>query len=165
MLDFFKIFCYNITIRKIKKKGVNSMLDKNEVLTRLQNGEDPQKLAETIASSLNETIMEYEKAEKQKRLEAAIAKQKANDAQKVIDITLGFLETYYPQLVNDTVKEEVTGDVLIQLIDESVEEINAVNSEIEKLKAAAQDWHFQVKDPKSLDKDPIAEFLAEFVNN
>jgi len=141
------------------------MLDKNEVLTRLQNGEDPQKLAETIANSLNEAIMQYEQKEKQKRLEAAKARQKANDAQKVIDVTLGFLETYYPQLVNDTVKEEVTGDVLIQLIDESVEEINKLNYEVEKLKAAAQNWNFQIKDPKTTSEDPIEEFLAKFVNN
>lgn len=141
------------------------MLDKNEVLARLQNGEDPQKLAEAIANSLNEAIVEYEKTEQEKRIEAAKAQQKINDAQKVMNITLDFLEAYYPQLVNDTIREEVTGEVLIHLIDESVKEINQVNQEIEKLKEVANNWHFQVKDPKAPAKDPIEEFLAEFVNN
>lgn len=141
------------------------MVDKSEILARLQNGEDPQKLAETIANALNEAIVEYEQQEKQKRLEAAKAQQKINEAQKVINVTLDFLEAYYPQLVNNTVKEEVTGELLIQMIDESVKELDKVNQEIEKLKAVTNNWNFQIKDPKSPGKDPIEEFLAEFVNN
>ena len=145
------------------------MVDKSEILARLQNGEDPQKLAETIANALNEAIVEYEQQEKQKRLEAAKAQQKINEAQKVINVTLDFLEAYYPQLVNDTVRKEVTGELLIQMIEESVKEINKINQSIKGLEDLYKDYEALQKTSKpymtTADIDPIEKFLAEFVNN
>ena len=86
IFENYKNFSYNIYVRKINynKKGVNSMYTKNDIMARLQKGDDPQAIANEIADTLNAALKEYEESK------AEVAKKEAaekKDAEKQKDMT------------------------------------------------------------------------------
>ena len=86
IFENYKNFLYNIYVRKINynKKGVNSMYTKNDIMARLQKGDDPQAIANEIADTLNAALKEYEESK------AEVAKKEAaekKDAEKQKDMT------------------------------------------------------------------------------
>ena len=87
IFENYKNFLYNIYVRKInynKKKESNSMYTKNDIMARLQKGDDPQAIANEIADTLNAALKEYEESK------AEVAKKEAaekKDAEKQKDMT------------------------------------------------------------------------------
>ena len=87
IFENYKNFSYNIYVRKInynKKKESNSMYTKNDIMARLQKGDDPQAIANEIADTLNAALKEYEESK------AEVAKKEAaekKDAEKQKDMT------------------------------------------------------------------------------
>src|SRR5574344_598539 len=79
IFENYKNFSYNIYVRKINynKKGVNSMYTKNDIMARLQKGDDPQAIANEIADTLNAALAEYEESKAEAAKKEAAAKKDA----------------------------------------------------------------------------------------
>lgn len=97
------------------------MFNEAEILARLQNGEDIQKIADEMAASLNKVNKMYAdevaKAEEAKRAEEqkqAIQKQKVADLQNILDEFAAWFQEYYGIDAGDELKAES----IMELIDE-----------------------------------------------
>lgn len=131
------------------------MFTEKDILARLQNGEDAQKIADEMAAVINAANKTYAD---QKAAEEAAKKQnevqKKKDLQEILDLFLDWLNAYY----GIGAKGDVTADQVIELIDSLKEYIEAVK-DLEAI--------FGVKKPavkavktKSAD-DTINQFLKQ----
>lgn len=123
------------------------MFNMEELLARLQNGEDATVIANEFAGVLNNAIQEQAKiAEAQK-----IEETRNADAQFVVDTIVDFLKKYYPELAGaDSL--DMTGADLCEVMDE----LNETLIDITKLfKGHAP----KIKIATNLNTDPISEFL------
>ena len=146
------------------------MYDKNEILVRLQNGEDAQDIANEIADLLNAAVNEYAEAEEAKRLQAAKEAEKVNAADLVVEHGRAFLKTYYPDLYVSSF-ETATGKDLIKFFDEMLKEYHEFKKSIKNLDQLIADLETINSKPKKAEpkpevrhkKDPVAEFLEMYV--
>jgi hypothetical protein len=97
------------------------MFNEAEILARLQNGEDIQKIADEMAASLNKVNKVYTdsvaKAEEAKRAEEqkkALNLQKTADLQDILDQFAAWFQEYYGIDASD----ELKADSIMELIDE-----------------------------------------------
>ena len=146
------------------------MYDKENILARLQNGEDAQDIANEIADLLNAAVAEHAEAEEAKRLQAAKEAEKVNAANLVVEHGKAFLKTYYPDLyVSDF--ETATGKDLIKFVDDMLQEYYNFKSSIKNLDQLIADLeNLNIKKKSKADtpekrhkKDPVAEFLEMYV--
>ena len=135
------------------------MFDSKDILARLQNGESPQKLADELAEALNSALNQYDEIQEQKRAEV----QKVADAQNTVNTLLDFVEAYYPDLYDEEFRTEFTGEVFVKAIDDTIAEVEKLKTSIKNLDQLMKDY--EELRPKSVEKDPIKQFLAEFVDN
>ena len=135
------------------------MFDSNDILVRLQNGESPQKLADELAEALNSALNQYDEIQEQKRAEV----QKVADAQNTVNTLLDFVEAYYPDLYDEEFRTEFTGEVFVKAIDDTIAEVEKLKTSIKNLDQLMKDY--EELRPKSVEKDPIKQFLTEFVDN
>ena len=143
------------------------MYDKNEILVRLQNGEDAQDIANEIADLLNAAVDEYTKAEEAKLAAAAKEAEKVNAADLVVEHGRAFLKTYYPDLYVSSF-ETATGKDLIGFFDEMLEEYHNFKKSIGNLDQLIADLESikpkaKKAEPAKRKKDPVAEFLEMYV--
>ncbi len=135
------------------------MFDSKDILARLQNGESPQKLADELAEALNSALNQYDEIQEQQREK----KLKIADAQNTVNTLLDFVETYYPDLYDEEFRTEFTGEVFVKAIDDTIAEVEKLKTSIKNLDQLMKDY--EELRPKSVEKDPIKQFLAEFVDN
>ena len=133
------------------------MFDVNEILARLQNGEDAQKIADEMAATLNLANKTYED---QKAKEEAAKKQnevqKKEDLQEILDMFIDWFKTYY----GIETKGELEADAVLELIDsiqEYIEALKGLESMFGVKKPAAKVIKSNTK-PKSADEQ-ISDFL------
>ena len=95
------------------------MFNEAEILARLQNGEDIQKIADEMAASLNKVNKIYAdevaKAEEAKRAEEqkqAIQKQKMADLQDILDQFAAWFQEYYNINAGDELKAESVMEII-----------------------------------------------------
>ena len=95
------------------------MFNEKDILARLQNGEDAQKIADEMAAALNAANKAYadQKAEEAKK---ATELQKKADLQDILDqVTLWFAQYY-------GIEESLSADEVLELIDEVQGYVNAL---------------------------------------
>ena len=126
------------------------MYTKEDILARLQAGETAQYIADEIAANLNNALSEYTKQKKAKEE----LNQKLQDANQVVSTLMDFAEKYYPEVYSDDIRAEMTGETLIKIADESLEEVR-------KFKKTLSGLEELFSDLKDNEKDPIEKFLAE----
>ena len=97
------------------------MFTEKDILTRLQNGEDAQTIANEMADMINKANKMYAdelaKAEEAKRAEEqkqAIQKQKVTDLQNILDQFAAWFQEYY----NIDAGDELKAESIMELIDE-----------------------------------------------
>ena len=105
------------------------MFNEKDILARLQNGEDVQKIADEMAAALNQANKAYtdQKAkEEADRVAAEKAEvQKREDLQEILNMFCDWFGTYYGMNIED-LKSELKADQVIELIDSLKEYIDAV---------------------------------------
>ena len=105
------------------------MFNEKDILARLQNGEDVQKIADEMAAAQNQANKAYtdQKAkEEADRVAAEKAEvQKREDLQEILNMFCDWFGTYYGMNVED-LKSELKADQVIELIDSLKEYIDAV---------------------------------------
>lgn len=105
------------------------MFNEKDILARLQNGEDVQKIADEMAAALNQANKVYtDQKAKEEAAKAAAAKaegQKKEELQSILDLFCDWFGTYYDMDVAE-IKSELKADQVIELIDSLKEYIDAV---------------------------------------
>ena len=102
------------------------MFDEKEILTRLQNGEDVQTIANEMANLINKVNKTY--TDQKAAEEAAKAKtevQKVEKLQYILDRFIDWFGTYYNVDI-EFIKNELDADSVIELIDSIKEYIEAL---------------------------------------
>lgn len=128
--------------------------DTNEILKRLENGENVNDIAAAAANAINDALKLQEKKKKE-----AEAKKKANREAKVKDFgfliegVIEFFQEYYPELLKENVPEakiKELAEELVDIFDKAYDETMAfMKSDVfEKM-------------VKNRDNDAIGNFLKE----
>ena len=124
------------------------MINQNDIFTALQNGEDPQVLANSFADALNAAIKQKAEADA-KAAEEAKAKQKAENARQekldfaasLIEDIMDFLEEFYPDIYNEDMRNVATShpELLVNAFDQAETEVKRMKpmfDELERLISA-----------------------------
>lgn len=128
----------------------------NDILAALQNGENPQNLANSFADALNAAIkLQKEEAEKKKKEEELqkekeaerLYKNKVDTIAPILNNFFDFCEEYYPDIWDNSVRDTVDPKELIKVMDEAQNEVLKI------LPSAKFSKNFE---------DPIDKFLKEF---
>ena len=109
------------------------MFDEKTILARLQNGEDAQKIANEMATMINNANKMYadqkaaeeakKKAEEERKKQLVL--QKKDDLQGILDQLAVWFNTYYD--VDDSAWDNFTADTVLEVIDHVQEYIKAMN--------------------------------------
>ena len=150
------------------------MINQNDIFTALQNGEDPQVLANSFADALNAAIKQKAEADA-KAAEEAKAKQKAENARQekldfaagIIEDIMDFLEEFYPDIYDEDMREAAVShpELLVNAFDQAEAEIKHMKplfDELERLaKALDSDGDKDMKPtPRPVRSlNPIEDFL------
>lgn len=156
-IDTNKKILYNI-IRKIEKEIIH-MYTKADILAALQNGEDPTKLANDFAAALNDAIAEKEKED----AKAAAETDKRNRADALCELTLDFLEDYYPDIYDEEMRDQLTGELLIDAIDNAAKELNVIKDNLDALEALFADV-FEAHQPEEKKTSTIYNDIEPMVH-
>ena len=144
------------------------MVNQNDIFTALQNGEDPQVIANSFADALNAAIKQKAEADA-KAAEAAKAKQKAENARQekldsaasLIEDIMDFLEEFYPDVYDEDMRNAATShpEVLVDAFDNAEAEVKRMKplfDELERLAKALDDDKDLKPTPT---RNPIEDFL------
>ena len=144
------------------------MVNQNDIFTALQNGEDPQALANSFADALNAAIKQKAEADA-KAAEEAKAKQKAENARQekldfaasLIEDIMDFLEEFYPDVYDEDMRNAATShpEVLVDAFDNAEAEVKRMKplfDELERLAKALDDDKDLKPTPT---RNPIEDFL------
>jgi uncharacterized membrane protein YqiK len=134
--------------------------DTNEILKRLENGENVNDIAAAAANAINDALKLQEKkkkeAEAKKKMAAAETKRaKIEDLGFLIEEVVDFFHEYYPELLDG--KEEIADDKVREIAGELVDVFDkAYNETMDFMNSDA----FKMIAKKD-DKDAIKDFLKE----
>ena len=139
------------------------MVEQKEILKMLQEGADAGELAQQFADALNAAIAEKNAEDAKKNAQAT---QKVAKMQAIINETFDFIDEYYPDMkVPKEIREEITAEAIIDVIDQAEKEIKeltdftkSLKNEIAFQKAIEEKIAGnQIKRP--VVREPIADFL------
>ena len=118
------------------------MVNQNDIFTALQNGEDPQVLANSFADALNAAIKQKAEADA-KAAEEAKAKQKAENARhekldfaaSIIEDIMDFLEEFYPDVYDEDMRNAATShpEFLVNAFDQAEAEVKRMKPMFDEL--------------------------------
>ena len=139
------------------------MYDVNDILARLQNGENADAIAQEFADALNDAIQKRNE-------EKAAADRKADKVATltyILDEIIEFVEEFYPELIVDEDIEVTPEDVenIIEVLDVYVPKFKELNAALAHLEPLANDPSPSLKKelPVSftINTDPINTFLKQ----
>ena len=132
IFENYKNFLYNIYVKKINynKKESNSMYTKNDIMARLQKGDDPQAIANEIADTLNAALAEYEESQKAAKEKEAAAKRESDRQKDMTELCQRFWK--YMQKYYNWEEGEFTDDDVREVI-ESVESMMVAATELKTM--------------------------------
>lgn len=145
------------------------MINQNDIFTALQNGEDPEAIANSFADALNAAIKQKAEADaelKAKKAENA-RQEKLDFAASIIEDIMDFLEEFYPDVYDEDMREAATShpELLVNAFDQAEVEIKHMKplfDELERLtKALDSDGDKDMKPtPRPVrSANPIEDFL------
>ena len=144
------------------------MINQNDIFTALQNGEDPQVIANSFADALNAAIKQKAEADA-KAAEEAKAKQKAENARQekldfaasLIEDIMDFLEEFYPDIYDEDMRNAATShpEVLVDAFDNAEAEVKRMKPLFDELERLAK----ALDDDKDLKPTPVRNPIEDFL--
>lgn len=120
------------------------MINQNDILAALQNGQDPQDIAQAFTDALNGAIKAH--AEDQKKTK--LTEQKLEDAGNLLNAANDFLHNYYPDIVEHIdLSDVLSAQDFVDICDEAYKVTTTLTTATTKASKASA--------------DPILSFLAE----
>ena len=117
------------------------MVNSKDILTRLQNGEKAEDIANELINALNDANDAYNKEVEAKKAESEVKAKKVADMQDILDLLHDFCIEYYCDS-NEDINEveaafdEFTAEKVIEIVEEAgaaVLELNEQLKDIEKM--------------------------------
>ena len=118
------------------------MVNQNDIFTALQNGEDPEVIANSFTDALNAAIKQKAEADA-KAAEEAKAKQKAENARQekldfaasIIEDIMDFLEEFYPDVYDEDMRNAATShpEFLVNAFDQAEAEVKRMKPMFDEL--------------------------------
>ena len=117
------------------------MVNSKDILTRLQNGEKAEDIANELINALNDANDAYNKEVEAKKAESEVKAKKVADMQDILDLLHDFCIEYYCDSNEDineveAVFDEFTAEKVIEIVEEAgaaVLELNEQLKDIEKM--------------------------------
>ena len=117
------------------------MVNSKDILTRLQNGEKAEDIANELINALNDANDTYNKEVEAKKAESEVKAKKVADMQDILDLLHDFCIEYYCDSNEDineveAVFDEFTAEKVIEIVEEAgaaVLELNEQLKDIEKM--------------------------------
>ena len=147
------------------------MINQNDIFTALQNGEDPEVIANKFTDALNAAIKQ--KAEADAELKAKKAEntrqEKLDFAASLIEDIMDFLEEFYPDVYDEDMRNAATEhpEMLVDAFDQAEAEVKRMKplfNELERLISALDNDGDSDKNLKPTPiptpvRNPIEDFL------
>ena len=145
------------------------MINQNDIFTALQNGEDPEVIANSFTDALNAAIKQKAEADAELKAKKAenVRQEKLDFAASLIEDIMDFLEEFYPDVYDEDMREAATShpELLVNAFDQAEAEIKHMKplfDELERLtKALDSDGDKDMKPtPRPVHSaNPIEDFL------
>ena len=151
-----------------------TMVNSKDILTRLQNGEKAEDIANELINALNDANDAYNKEAEAKKAENEVKAKKVADMQDILDALHDFCIEYYCNDSKDidAVEEafaDLTAEKVIQMVEEAGETVALLEEHLKGIeKMFADNPFFPIKKPEveiKVDKDavPMSKADADFV--
>ena len=137
------------------------MVNQKDILAALQNGQDPEVLAQSFVDALNAAIAEKAAADEK----AAKSQEKEKRMSAIVDLTLDFMRDFYPEIYEDGMREAVDIKALIRAMDEARDEVVKMQPMLDDLAKLVADLDPEMfkNTPRHAEKkvatNPIEDFL------
>lgn len=145
------------------------MINQNDIFTALQNGEDPEVIANSFTDALNAAIKQKAEADaelKAKKAENA-RQEKLDFAASLIEDIMDFLEEFYPDIYDEDMRNAATEhpEMLVDAFDQAEAEVKRMKplfNELERLISALDSDGDKDMKPTPIPtpaRNPIEDFL------
>lgn len=145
------------------------MINSKDILTRLQNGEDVDAIANEMMDALNAANDQFQKEEEEKKKAAAMIDDKAADLRVILDMLYNFCKKHYCENDEDLATlDEVFADLDTVEIIKQVEELGTMVVNMKEMFNNSPVFNFVVGDkPVGNTKKKVIESKqdADFVIN
>ena len=128
------------------------MINQNDIFTALQNGEDPQVLANSFADALNAAIKQKAENARQEKLDFAAS---------LIEDIMDFLEEFYPDIYDEDMREAATShpELLVNAFDQAEAEVKRMKPMFDELERLAK----ALDEDKDLKPTPVRNPIEDFL--
>ena len=145
------------------------MYNQKDILAALQNGEDPQAIANAFADALNAAVKEKAEADKKAAEATKAAERKVTCMEHMLNDLIDFLEEFYPEIYDPELRNHIPAAELVKAMDEARDEVVKVMpvfDDLQKLLDSLEAEHPELKRDykscrvvKKTSIDPIDAFL------
>lgn len=126
------------------------MFNQKDLYAALQNGENPEKIAQQFADALNGAIAQQKKeADEAKAQAEAAAKKQARVAaiNSILDSVQEFIKEFYPDMYNPEMLSELDAAELDRAIEQAYKETIAMMGPLKEILAMRKQFESQVQKP------------------
>ena len=115
------------------------MINQNDIFTALQNGEDPEVIANSFTDALNAAIKQKAEADAKAAEEAKKAEnarqEKLDFAASIIEDIMDFLEEFYPDVYDEDMREAAVShpELLVNAFDQAEAEVKRMKPMFDEL--------------------------------
>ena len=141
------------------------MVNQNDILAALQNGEDPQVIANKFADALNAAIKQKADADAEKERQAKAAANKEAYAEKVIDAIFDMMEHCYPDEYDPDMRKVIKASAVAEAMDSTMKDFRRIHGAFKSLEALVNSLEEEHATPrtrvvvKEQNIDPLDAFL------
>lgn len=129
------------------------MFNQKDLYAALQNGENPEKIAQQFADALNGAIAQQKKeADEAKAKAEAAAKKQARVAaiNRILDSVQEFIKEFYPEMYNPEMLSELDATELDKAIEQAYKETIAMMGPLQEIMKMRK--QFEAQNAKPVDK-------------
>ena len=138
------------------------MFNQKDLYAALQNGTNPEQIAQQFADALNGAIAQQNKekveAEVAKKAEAARAQARIAAINSILDSVQEFIKEFYPDMYNPEMLSELDAAELDKAIEQAYKETIAMMGPLQEIMKMRK--QFEAQDAKPVDK-PVATVIPQ----
>ena len=141
------------------------MVNQNDILAALQNGEDPQVIANKFADALNAAIKQKADADAEKERKAKAAANKEAYAGRVLDAMFDMMENCYPDEYDPEMRKVIKASAVAEAMDSTMKDFRRIHGAFKSLEALVNSLEEEHATPrtrvtvKEKNIDPLDAFL------
>ena len=141
------------------------MVNQNDILAALQNGEDPQVIANKFADALNAAIKQKAEADAEKERQAKTAANKEAYAGRVLDAMFDMMENCYPDEYDPEMRKVIKASAVAEAMDSTMKDFRRIHGAFKSLEALVNSLEEEHTTPrtrvtvKEKNIDPLDAFL------